>query len=91
MGPTFANASLQRHEQVETRERLLTLYEEEENSFLSRIITGDRSSFYYYQPESKQSSKQWEQADSPPPRSLSKRSQKAKFCMLFSGIIMMSF
>ena len=62
--------SLQRYERVEGCEELLALYEEEGNDFISRIITGDKSCFYYYQSESKQSSKQWKRADSPPPTKL---------------------
>ena len=53
---------LQRHERVEACEELLANYEKEGNDFLSRIITGDESCFYCYQPES---SKQWKRADSP--------------------------
>ncbi|CAF4844368.1 unnamed protein product [Rotaria sp. Silwood1] len=61
---------LQRHERVEACEELLARYETEGNDFLSRIITGDESWFYYHQPESKQSPKQWKRADSPPPTTL---------------------
>ncbi|CAF3527620.1 unnamed protein product [Rotaria sp. Silwood1] len=47
-------------------DKLLARYSIEGNDFLFRIITGDESWMYYYQPESKQSSKQWKRADSPP-------------------------
>ena len=79
---------LQRHERVEACEELLAPYEEEGNDFLSRIITGDESWFYYYQPESKHHGNELTLHHQ---RSLSKRSQNAKFCILFSGIIMVSF
>ena len=57
---------LQRYERVEACEELLARHEEEGNDFLSRIVTGDESCFYYYQPEPKQ----WKRADSPPPTRL---------------------
>ena len=40
-------------------------YSAEGNDFLFRIITGDESFLYYYEQESKQSSKEWERANSP--------------------------
>ena len=55
---------------------------EEENDFLSRIITGDESWFYYYQSESKQSSEQWKRVDSPPPTKL--RQEKSESEVLYS-------
>ena len=57
-------------------------YEEEENDFLSRIITGDESWFYYYQSESKQSSKRWKRVDSPPLTKL--RQEKSEREVLYS-------
>ena len=36
--------------------------------FLDRIITTDESWFHYYDPETKQQSSQWKNADSPPPK-----------------------
>ena len=55
---------LQRHERVEACEELLARHDEEGNDFLSRIITSDRSWFYYYRSEPNQSFKQWKRADS---------------------------
>ncbi|CAF3559456.1 unnamed protein product [Rotaria sp. Silwood1] len=60
----------QRHERVRACQELLARYSIERNDFIFRIITGDESWMYYYQPESKQSSKQWKRADSPPPTKL---------------------
>ena len=80
---------LQKHERVEVCKELLVGYEEEANDFISRIITGGGPYFYYYQPESKQSSKQWKQADSPqPPTKLKQEKSESKD---FSGIIVVSF
>ncbi len=60
----------QRHERVQACQQLLARYLIEGIDFLFRIITVDKSWFYYYQPESKQSSKQWKRAGSPPPTKL---------------------
>ena len=70
---------LQRHERVEACEELLARYEEEGNDFLSRIITGDESWFYYYQPKSKQ----WKRADSPPPTKLKQEKSERKVLYSF--------
>ena len=50
----------------------------EGNDFLFRIIIGDESCFYYYQPERKQLSKQWKRADSPPPTKLKQDTSEPK-------------
>ena len=76
-------ALLQKHARVEACEELLARYEEEGNDFLSRVITGDESWFYYYQPESKQSSKQWKRADSPPPTKLKQEKPERKVLYSF--------
>ena len=60
----------QRHERVELCQELLIRYSDEDNDFLFRIITGDESFLNYYDLESKQSSKEWKRADSPPPTKL---------------------
>ena len=82
---------VQRHERVEASEELLARYEKEGNDFLFRIITGDESWFYYYQPESKQLSKQWKRGDSPSPTKLKQDTQNLRFCIPFSGIITVLF
>ena len=65
---------------------------EEENDFLSRIITVNESWFYYYQPQSKQSYKQWKRADSPPPTKLKQEKSERKVLYSFfwdhNGIIL---
>ncbi|CAF1555029.1 unnamed protein product [Rotaria sp. Silwood1] len=57
----------QRHERVQACQELLTRYSTAGDDFLFRIIIGDESFLYYYQLDSKKSSKQWKRADSPPP------------------------
>ena len=74
---------LQRHERVEACEELLARYEEEGNDLLSRIITVDEWWFYCYQPEWKQSSKQWKRADSPPPTKLKQEKSEPKVVYSF--------
>ncbi|CAF5001222.1 unnamed protein product [Rotaria sp. Silwood1] len=83
---------VQRHERVEACRELLARYEKEGNDFLFRIITDDESWFYYYQLESKQSSKQWKRADSPPPTKLKqdKLERKVSYCFFwgYNGVIL---
>ena len=81
-------APLQRDERVEACEERLARYEEEEgDDFLSRIITGDKSWFYYYPPESKQ----WKRADFPPPTKLKQEKSERKvvysFFWDYNGVI----
>jgi hypothetical protein len=72
----------QRHERVQSCQELLDRYLAEGNNFLFRIITGDESFLHYSQPESKQSSKQWRRADSPPPTKL--KQEKSADKVLYS-------
>ncbi|CAF0942762.1 unnamed protein product [Rotaria sp. Silwood1] len=74
----------QRHERVRACQELLARYSIERNDFIFRIITGDESWMYYYQPESKQSSKQWKRADSPPPTKL--KQEKSTNKVLFNEL-----
>ncbi|CAF1247754.1 unnamed protein product, partial [Rotaria sordida] len=82
----------QRHKRVEACQELLARYSIEKNHFLFRIITGDELLFYYYQPESKRSSKQWKQAGSPPPTKLKQEKSTNKvlysFFWNYKGIIL---
>ena len=65
---------------------------EEENNFLSCIITDNESWFYYYQSQSKQSCKQWKPADSPPPTKLKQEKSERKvlysFFWNYNGVIL---
>jgi histone-lysine N-methyltransferase SETMAR len=82
----------QRHERVQSCLELLARYSAEGDDFLFRIITGDESFLYYYQPESKQSSKEWKRADSPPPTKLKQAKSVGKVLYSFfwdhKGIIL---
>ncbi len=69
----------QRHERVEVCEELLARYSIEGSEFLFRIITGDESCFYYYEPESKQ----WKRADSPPTTKLKQKKSDKKVLYSF--------
>ena len=83
---------VQRHQRVEAYEELLARYEKEGNDFLFRITTGDVSWFYYYQPESKQLSKQWKRDDSPSPTKLKQDTSEPKvlysFLWDYNGVIL---
>lgn len=72
----------QRHERVQTCQELLARYSIEGNDFLFRIVTGDASWMYFYQPESKKSSKQWKRSDSPTPTKL--KQEKSADKVLYS-------
>ena len=73
----------QRHEPVQSCQELLAHYSAEENDFLFRTITGDESCLYCYDPESKQLSKEWKQADSPPPTKLEQEKSADKVLYSF--------
>ena len=46
-------------------QELLNQYEDEGDSFLDRIITGDEAWCHYYEPESKRQSMEWRHVNSP--------------------------
>ena len=64
----------------------------EGNDFLFHIVTADESCFYYYQPEWKQSFKQWKRADSWPLSKLKqdKSQRKISFSSFweYNGVIL---
>ena len=47
---------------------LLHLYNANPNEFLFRVITGDETWLYHWDPETKQASIQWQHVESPPPQ-----------------------
>jgi hypothetical protein len=47
---------------------LLQLCQDEKMEFFNRLITMDECWVYHYDPETKDMSKQWKHADSPPPK-----------------------
>ncbi|GBO07695.1 hypothetical protein AVEN_90037-1 [Araneus ventricosus] len=62
----------------------LQRYHEEEYSFLSHTVTGDKTWCHHFVPESKCQSKQWKHTTSPPPK-------KSKVVHTSSGKVMISF
>ena len=57
---------------VEMSEQSLTHFQCNQQDFLRQFVTTDKTWDHYYTPETKQESKQWKHAESPPP------SKKAK-------------
>lgn len=62
----------------ELQKEILVRYTAERDEFRFRIITGDQSFIHYCQPALKQSSKQWNLADSPPPTKLKQEKSVSK-------------
>jgi len=56
------------HRRVEGCSELKERFEREGQDFLDRIITCDETWVHHFTPKSKQASKQWKHADSPPPK-----------------------
>lgn len=72
----------QKAARVEVSTLLLDRYKQEGPSFLSRIITGDETWVHYYEPESKQQSRQWKHEDSPPPVKFKVQASVGKVMMI---------
>lgn len=58
----------QKRVRFQTSSDLLLHYEADPNNFMERFVTTDETWVHYYQPESKQQSKQWKHKGSPPPK-----------------------
>lgn len=59
---------LQKTQRTECSEQLLELCDQNEDDFFSRLVTTDESWIHYYDPETKEASKQWKHVESPPPK-----------------------
>ena len=70
---------------------LLTRIEANESNFFERVITGDETWIYQYDPESKVQSKQWLPEDRQALSSSKQKGQLKKSWQLFFGIKMESF
>ena len=70
---------------VGTSQDLLRQYEESPEQFLSRLVTGDEKWFYYWEPDSKQQSKEWREVGSPHPLSPEKKDLQVNEWPVFSG------
>jgi histone-lysine N-methyltransferase SETMAR len=53
---------------VDVCQELLQRYKTEGGGFLERIVTGDESWVYHFQPETKKASKEWRHSTSPKPK-----------------------
>lgn len=53
---------------VECSRQILAHFEKDEEMFLQRLVTGDETWLRHWDPETKQESKQWKHATSPPPK-----------------------
>jgi len=56
---------------------------ESDPNFLSKVITGDESWCYVYDPETKQASSQWKTPTSPRPKKARQMRSNLKRCSLF--------
>lgn len=59
---------LQKQTRHDLSREMLTLLEQDEEDFFSRLVTMDECWIYLYDPETKQMSKEWRQSSSPPPK-----------------------
>lgn len=58
----------ERNQRVESSRELLDIYNADAEDFRARLVTGDETWLHYWDPESKQESKQWVQRGSSPPK-----------------------
>lgn len=61
-------SALDRQNRVDVSSELLALLNENEESFFHQIVTGDETWVHYYDPETKEQSKQWKHSGSPLPK-----------------------
>jgi histone-lysine N-methyltransferase SETMAR len=59
---------VQKLQRRECSEQLLHLCNRDEDNFFDRLITMDESWIHYFDPETKEASKQWKHVESPPPK-----------------------
>ena len=57
-----------KHTRVEMSEQSLTRFQLNQQDFLRQFVTTDETWVHYYTPKTKQRSKQWKHAESPPPK-----------------------
>ena len=65
------------------KQRRVTIYQyllERQDGILGRVITGDETCVYQYDPEMKQQSAQWKTANSPRPKNSVIPNQESKQC-----------
>ena len=85
----------QRNTRVMCAQELLHLSSPDQQGFLSRIVTGDESWVYYYDPKSSAETREWKHHDSPQPsRPRAARSGKKLLLSVFwdhKGILLVDF
>jgi len=60
--------AFQKQARVDISKENLELFSEDNDHFLSRIVTGDETWIHHWDPETKQESMQWKHKGSPPPK-----------------------
>ena len=84
-----------KQQRLDACQALITRYQEEENKFLSRIVTCDETWVHHYTPESKRSSMQWKHLSSPSPKKFKIQPSAGKImaCIFWDsqGVIFVDF
>ena len=70
---------------VTVSQELLKRYKAEDDAFLDRIVTDNKTWCHYYEPESKRQSIKWLYSNSPPTKVRSQRSASKVVCTAFWG------
>ena len=85
----------QRQVRKETSIEILSLFNEDTENFLNRLVTQDETWVPHFDPETKAESRQWKHSDSPPPRKfkVSKSVGKIMVSVFWdaSGILLVDF
>ena len=92
--PKLLTADMKRN-RVDISRTLLEQYNAAEGQMLGQVVTGDEKWFYYYDPDSKQQSKEWRVVGSPPPLKVAKdRSAGKRMASVFwdsAGILLIDW
>lgn len=90
------NLSVQdRHHRLSSCQELLDLFNQDPEDFMARLVTGDETWLYQWDPETKQQSMQWRHSDSPPPKKFkTQRSARKVMATIFwdaKGILLIDY
>lgn len=90
------NLSIQdRHHRLHSSEELLGLIQNNPEDFFARLVTGDETWLYQWDPETKQQSMQWRHSGSPPPKKFkTQRSSRKVMATIFwdaKGVILIDY
>jgi len=83
--PKCLNAD-QKRQRCQSSEQIWIFFRRDPNYFLSQLVTMDETSFYHYDPETKQHSLEWRHRGSPGPKNSECKNQKENFSPRFFGI-----